>query len=101
MGPKSNQVPAPFGPCHLWTRGSHYRAFPPVSRGHGSPSHVGSEEQGSSGCTDAWPNEIRDNGRERSGLSPGVFASLPQGFIGILRQGSCVEAAVIDSEALI
>src|SRR5205814_2509913 len=32
--------------------GSHYRAFPPVSRGHGSPSHVGSEEQGSSGCTD-------------------------------------------------
>ena len=24
---------------------------------------------------------------ERSGLSPGVFASIPQGFIGNLRQG--------------
>jgi len=36
--------------------------------------------------TDALPNEIRDNRRERSGLSSGVFASIPQGFIGNLRQ---------------
>jgi hypothetical protein len=36
---------------------------------------------------DALPNEIRDNRRERSGLSSGVFASCRRDSIGNLRQG--------------
>jgi hypothetical protein len=100
MGPKSNQVPAPFGPCHLWTRAAITVLFPQFHEATGAQVTWGQRNRE---AVDALTPGLMKSGT----IGASVADCLPASLLPCRRDSlaSCdraaVEAAVIDSEALI